>query len=462
MTARRALSDASLQLIFLLLATLILTLAMLLLGKLVSDQLSRSITDGVADTAAASLDVMLAHELAEIGPVRPLTGQATRDLDALFSAANDAPLNKLIQIRLRNPDGSLLYQSLGGLLDPSPTAAVAAAARSGSTTSTLIDLPLMPVGPLAAAPVPILKIVTPVHDRGSGAVIATAELYFGARNLIELEHGAQRSVWTMVAAIGLAVIAALFVLVNRAGTTISRQRRHLAASLGASERLAAENNALRQQANLANERLLAQVGADLHDGPLQLLAMVILKLSRRSRSHESAETALAQQAMEELRSISAGLVLPELSALALPEVIALGIRRHEEVTGSTVEAHLGEMPGEVSADLKVCIYRVLQEGLANAHRHGAPGTAAVAAQYRGGWLTLEITNGLEPASAGPQTRAPRAPPRLGLAGMRSRLDAIGGSLRFARTGSHARLVVAAPIGTAPAPQPAGGLEPAGR
>ncbi|HVX82618.1 MAG TPA: hypothetical protein VHB23_14700 [Devosiaceae bacterium] len=415
--------------------------ALTLLADFVAGEMSRSITAGVADTAAASLDVLIADELAEIGPRRPLKQEDISDLDTVFSAANDTRINKLIQIRLRNPDGTLLYQSLGGIEDPTSPPEALAAARAGRVSAEVVDLGLAPVGPLPTGSLTVLKVITPIHDRSSGAVQATAELYFSAGDLMELERRSGWRTWTSGAAIGAVAIAALFMLVDRAGRTIARQRRELAENLATSERLAEQNARLRQEANVANERLLARVGSDLHDGPLQLLTLLILKLSRR-QSPAGGETALAQQAMAELRNISAGLVLPELSTLSLADTIALAIRRHEQATGTTVETCLAPLPTDCAADLKVCLYRTVQEGLANARRHGQPGTARLSAAAAGGWVEIEISNdcGEETANA---VAAPR--PRLGLDGMRARLDAIGGRLEFAIEGGRARLKVGAPI-----------------
>jgi len=428
-----------LQLGFLLLAALILAAAMALIGELVTDLTSRSITAGVADTAAASLDIMLADELAEIGPVRPLTSSARQDLDSLFSVANDAEVNKLIEIRLRNPDGSLLYESLGGLLDPAPASDALASARAGKVTSRLVNLPLAPVGPLQPATLPVLKVITPVHDTANGTVEATAELYFAAGGLVDLESRSQWRVWTSVAAIGGLAIVALFVLVDWAARSIATQRARLAASLAASQELSAENAQLRQQANVANERLLSRVGSDLHDGPLQLLALLILKLSRHAPS-TNADTAIAQQAMEELRSISAGLVLPELSGLTLAETIALAVQRHKNATGESVSCELGLIPDEVSPDLKVCVFRTVQEGLSNAHKHGRAGSATLSAFARDGEIVVEISNETDqPSPASP------ARPQLGLDGMRERLAAVGGHFELASAGDRATLTIVTPL-----------------
>jgi signal transduction histidine kinase len=194
---------------------------------------------------------------------------------------------------------------------------------------------------------------------------------------------------------------------------------------------------------MANERLLAQVGSDLHDGPLQLLAAHILALSRRHPAGKRPDVAIAQQAMDELRNISAGLVLPELSTLGLRETIGLAVRRHEECTGLPVKVTYGPLPDDCAVDLRVCLYRIVQEGLGNAARHGVLGTCALVIAIADGRVTMEITNEVTPPRPAPARQPAR--PHLGLDGMRARLAAIGGHLTFEAGDERARLVVQAPL-----------------
>ena len=432
-----------LQVAFLLFAIAILGTAMVLVGELVSAEIAGSITRGVADTAAAGMETMLADELAEIGPQRPLSGRASAGLHALFSSAGDAQVNKLIQVQLRDLDGKVFYESAGGIVDPAPSPRDLAAARRGAIVSSLRDMPLAPVGPDTGNVLPVLKLIVPVHSRASGAVAATAELYFAGASLAALQAQSQWRVWLIVGLIGLAAIAALFALADRTRRTIESQRQRLAGSLARSQRLANENTELRRQAVVANERLLAQVGSDLHDGPLQLLAAHTLALSRPGPARNRTDIAIAQQAMNELRNISAGLVLPELSRLGLRETIALAVRRHEEFTGLPVRVTCENLPDDCALDLRVCLYRIIQEGLGNAARHGISGTCALAIAIVDGKVAMEITNGVTPPQPAP-ARLP-ARPHLGIDGMRARLAAIGGQLTFESSDEQARLVVHAPL-----------------
>jgi hypothetical protein len=288
-------------------------------------------------------------------------------------------------------------------------------------------------------------------------VFAVAELYYSASSILRLQTRAQREVWLLVGGAGVAVITILYFFVAHASRTITRQRADLARNLGRSRNLSEqvtalhrESERLRLEATLSNERLLAQVGSDLHDGPLQLLTLVILRLSKRADEAQNPGTRsvlrktaeLAAEAHEEIRNISSGLVLPELEELSLSEVLELAISRHEGATGTRVRRKVGtgDVPAAMAA--KICAYRVIQEALNNAFWHGDGAEPAVVATVAGQACRIEVSN---------MTRAGRAskgaPPKarhLGIKSMRFRVHSLGGTLRVARR-PGARMTVAASI-----------------
>lgn len=98
--------------------------------------------------------------------------------------------------------------------------------------------------------------------------------------------------------------------------------------------------------------------------------------------------------------------------------------------GLDVDAHLDDV-GSVPVPIGVTIYRVLQESLTNAHRHGE-GRTTVTLARAGNDLVLEVRN--------PRRRTPVAGPDagriggLGLVGMRERVTAVGGSVQAAADG----------------------------
>ena len=134
----------------------------------------------------------------------------------------------------------------------------------------------------------------------------------------------------------------------------------------------------------AHERHLCQIGSDLHDGPAQLLALALLNLEALVPADPEA-TAVIQEvinhALREIRDISVGLVLPELDRRTASASIRLAVDTYERRTDMTVTLDDARLPADLnlSKALKICLYRLVQEGLQNSfkHAHGAAQTVTV-------------------------------------------------------------------------------------
>ena len=449
---------------FLATAVVVVALAMLVLGSSIGHYLQSSIAQGVAVSAAASIDSLIAHQISATSTEGELAEEERTRLDEVFQIGNDADSTRLLQICIWRPDGSVIYESAGELVDKFRAEDFRAAAAQDAVASSIADIPLEPVGPIPGHSLAVLRLYTPLHRPETGEVFAVAALYYSAKSLLAIQFQTQLSVWVISGMVGLGVIGALYAMVARASRTIVSQRQHLAANLDASRRLSeevhalhAESERLRLSANSANESLLAQVGSDIHDGPLQLLTLIILRLSKAaSASGTTPEQAadrtttlqLATEAMDELRNISTGLVLPELAPLGLSEAIGLAISRHEDATGTPVRRELRDLPQNTSMALKVCAYRIVQEALNNAYRHAGAADTTVSAGARAGRLTLVIAtaarrgaNGAEPGTAPDREQTMR----LGLRGMQFRVESLGGVLHADIGGSSAVSTVSAEI-----------------
>lgn len=437
---QRLVRRVALSHLFLIAAVVVVAVAMLSLGGWIGVYLSNSISRGVAETAASSIEALVAETFSRLGPDRPLSPEDRATLDRAFRVGNDAASTRLLQIRIRDLEGRTLYESFGGIVDEDRSGDFAAAA-SGKVVSRVSDLPLQGVGPLPSHTLPVLEIQTPLRHLGTGEPLAVAELYFSARSILEIQQRAQMDVWALVGLAGLAVIGVLYVLVARVSRTMAAQRANLARNLVGSRRLSEENLALhaeserlRLEASLSNERLLAQVGSDLHDGPIQLLALVILRLTKSARAagvdpgtRDGLERSieLATEVMEEIRNISSGLVLPELAGLSLREVVELAVARHEGVTGKPVSRKLRAIPGDPAMVVKICAYRVVQEALNNAFWHGDGDTRPIVGLRGDGdtcLLTIRNSSPPEPSRSGDERVS------MGLRSMRFRVESLGGTL----------------------------------
>jgi signal transduction histidine kinase len=203
-----------------------------------------------------------------------------------------------------------------------------------------------------------------------------------------------------------------------------------------------------------NELFLRRVSAELHDAPAQLIGFVLLRLealqpqltaaglgtqesTQRPDLYETIHSALVTS-LNDIRYISAGLAPPELTDLSLVQALQMAASLHHQRTGTDVDSEIGELPEAVDPTLKISLYRFAQEGLNNAFRHADGRGQALRAIYEDGLLEVTVSD------AGPvaETAKNRAfgSGGLGLAGLRGRIESLGGSFEFiSRPGIGARV-----------------------
>ena len=104
----------------------------------------------------------------------------------------------------------------------------------------------------------------------------------------------------------------------------------------------------RISANQSNEELLNLLGAEIHDGPIQMLALLMLINDKddatMQKSAGMSRHELTENIMLELRQISTGLILPEIKGLPLKDALLLAVSRHEELTGAKVNVAFSDLP----------------------------------------------------------------------------------------------------------------------
>lgn len=292
--------------------------------------------------------------------------------------------------------------------------------------------------------IPLLEIYAPIRSASTGKVIAVGEFYQRAKALRNDLDSAIWHSWLIVALIAFILIGALFSIVRRGNLTIDQQRSALEGRISELSRLMELNQELHRRVDQAharsvetNERFLRRIGAELHDGPAQLIGLALLKLDQIKPRLQLAPVAsngvkkddVAQigdalrDALREVRNVAAGLALPEIERVPLAEAIRMAARLHEQRTGTKVSSDIGTLPCEVDGPLKTCLYRFTQEGLNNAFRH-ADGKGQLV-RMRGDSEHIEI----EVADDGPgiSASADRVSCKsLGLVGLRNRVESLGG------------------------------------
>jgi signal transduction histidine kinase len=186
----------------------------------------------------------------------------------------------------------------------------------------------------------------------------------------------------------------------------------------------------------ATEAERARVAADIHDDALQELTLLVHRLDAAGDA-EGAE--IARTVSDRLRAICGDLRLPILDDLGVGPALDWLVVRIERLAGGEVrlERSDGTRP---PADVELAFFRVAQEALANAVKHGKPPILVRYATTPGG-ATLSIDDagpGIEPDAGAGADRAGH----FGLLNMQQRAEAIGAILdvrRWPSGGTHVAL-----------------------
>jgi len=214
---------------------------------------------------------------------------------------------------------------------------------------------------------------------------------------------------------------------------------------------------------VVEERL--RIARDLHDTVAHQITVINLHANVAIQSVR-ADPALAEQSLTTI-STAARTVLTEIAdllSLLRADAGAEGLPATPSVSMSDVDALLAGFAAsglavtsrtEGTAGLPESVsgvaYRVVQEALTNAHKHGSEGRAHLLIEYTPELLTITVTNPAAsapaavgsaasgPAASGPAASGPAAPgddlPRSGhgLQGVRERVGTVGGRVEAGPT-----------------------------
>jgi signal transduction histidine kinase len=466
--ARRKWSTSSLSRQFLITATLIVGVAMFTLGSWMSERAQASATRSAAEAGAIFLQAFLQPYIQELALSEPSMEEIETRLDTLFvhTLFADHDLRKpFILLKIWHLDGTLAYTSNDNIRGNEEAEAEVKIAANGGLATAFEDVDQLLDGVPAEQNIKLLEVYAPLYLAGSNRVIAVGEFYQSASALIDERTNARNWTWLLVGTTSIGMIAVLHLIVSRGSKTIDLQRDDLKRRYAEAAQMAEQNNELRKVAERArirasedSENFLARLGSELHDGPIQTLSILMLSLQYGRDGEENAKpieatgekgvlpnsVQLAKFLYAELRNISSGLVLPGIQDDGLAQTIESAIHRHEQLTGTAVEQKIGALPSTVPTAVKICCYRVIQEGLNNAYRHAsAIGQSVTVKEERG---RLAIIVGDRGPGISERPRDETSPSKLGLVGLKNRVAALSGeiSVRSRETGGT-ELVVELPL-----------------
>ena len=183
----------------------------------------------------------------------------------------------------------------------------------------------------------------------------------------------------------------------------------------------------------ATEAERARVAADIHDDALQELTLLVRRLDAAGDA-EGAD--LARGVSDRLRAICGDLRLPILDDLGVGPALDWLVLRIERLAGGEVRLERAD-GARPPADVELAFFRVAQEALANAVKHGRP---PISVRYRSsdGAASLSIDDsgtGIPPDAG---ERAERDG-HFGLLNMAQRAEGVGAILdvrRWPKGGTH--------------------------
>ena len=213
----------------------------------------------------------------------------------------------------------------------------------------------------------------------------------------------------------------------------------------------AQEHARRVLADAERERRLAaadertRIARELHDSAGQAINVILVQAgaARLLQERDPERSRLALGTIETVARDTITDIDRMVRALrddrdvpADPGALDELIERHR-ANGLQIDAELPAATGPLPRSVAWAAYRILQEALTNAARHGA-GSAEVAVRFGGDRVEIDVTNPAPPGGATARTGH-------GIVGMRERATLLGGSLHTAGADGNFRLSAELPF-----------------
>lgn len=192
--------------------------------------------------------------------------------------------------------------------------------------------------------------------------------------------------------------------------------------------------ALQVHQAVEGERL--RIARDLHDGPAQVLTNLVLEADILERTQErdpemfgaelQAFKNSVRNAVGDLRRFMFDLRPDALDDLGLWATLRRFTKEYQDKAGIVCRFNPTGEERRLPPDVEEAIYRVIQEALNNVRKHAGARSAEVSLSLKGSQLTARVAD--DGAGFDPETARPDGVRKLGVLGMRERMQALGGDL----------------------------------
>jgi PAS domain S-box-containing protein len=200
-----------------------------------------------------------------------------------------------------------------------------------------------------------------------------------------------------------------------------------------------------------------RLARDLHDSLGQVLSAIKMNLSylardsspldQRGRNAVTESRELIDSCIKEVRTLSHLLHPPMLDEVGLLPAIRWFVTGFSQRSGIDVKLDLPTTLRRFPIELEIAIFRVLQEGLTNVHRHSGSPTAIVSLGVEDSQVHLKvIDHGRGIPSQALAARQQDSSIGIGLPGMRERTRQLGGKMEIDSSGEGTAIHVTLPLG----------------
>jgi PAS domain S-box-containing protein len=239
---------------------------------------------------------------------------------------------------------------------------------------------------------------------------------------------------------------------------IEGRRCILVASTDITERKKLEEDLLRLTRRLftLQDEERRRIARELHDVTAQNLFAISINLTKlqhlstlgaREKHILEESLALGEEALREIRTLSYLLHPPLLDQAGLVSALRWYVEGFSRRSGIYVDLIALEEIGRLPSEVETALFRIVQEGLTNIHRHSGSDTASIALAKKDGNAVLQIKDQGRGIRSKENSGSTEELPQLGVGipGMRQRLRQLGGRLEVESSEQGTTITASVPL-----------------
>ena len=206
----------------------------------------------------------------------------------------------------------------------------------------------------------------------------------------------------------------------------------------------------------AREEERRRMAVDLHDGPIQQLVNLVLRLemaektlppeAEQTRGELAALRQFARGVLQDMRRFMFELRPASLDEFSLLPVLRQYIQDFRAQYNVPVNLELQDTDWKLGRDIEINLFRIIQEALTNVRKHAKASKVDLALKREGSSVIAEVVdNGRGFDVSGTRARA-QQDRKLGLSSMDDRARALGGAVSIESSARGTSVRIAIPVG----------------